>query len=82
MTTTMTRSREKEERRLVEQYCRVDLKKELKECLEEMRHVQMLFDLETEPELIDRRIYEYQALQCQYGYLQRKARAAGLRAGK
>lgn len=45
-----------------------------------MRHNQMLFDLETEPELIDQRVFEYQAIQCRYRYLQRRARAMGLRA--
>lgn len=79
MTMTLARSRQKEERLAVEQYCREDLKQELKECLQEMNHNQMLFDLETEPELIEQRVYEYQALQCRYGYLQRRARAEGLR---
>lgn len=57
-----------------------ELEQELRECMQEMRHNQMLFDLETEPELIEQRVYEYQALQCRYSYLQRKARAEGLRA--
>ncbi|WP_418455140.1 DUF2508 domain-containing protein [Allofournierella sp.] len=56
------------------------LEQELRECLAEMRHNQMLFDLETEPELIDQRVFEYQAIQCRYRYLQRRARAMGLRA--
>ena len=59
---------------------RRELEEDLRECLQEMRHNQMLFDLETEPELIEQRVYEYQALQCRYSYLQRKARAEGLRA--
>ena len=46
----------------------------------DMRQNQLLFDMETEPELIDQRIYEYQAIQSRYRYLQRQARAAGLRA--
>ena len=45
-----------------------------------MRQNQMCFDLETEPELIDALIYEYQAIQSRYRYYQRKARAQGLRA--
>lgn len=57
-----------------------DLPAQLRECLADIRHNQMLFDLETEPELIDQRIYEREALQCRYQYLMRKARAAGLRA--
>ena len=53
---------------------------DLRDCMADMRQNQMLFDLETEPELIDQRIYEYQAIQSRYRYLQRQARAAGLRA--
>lgn len=79
MTVTTTRSQQKAQQLAVEKYCREDLKQELKECLQEMAHNQMLFDLETEPELIEQRVYEYQALKCRYGYLQRRARAEGLR---
>lgn len=57
-----------------------DLRDELRECIADMRHNQMLFDLETEPELIEQRIYEKKALHCRYQYLLRRARAAGLRA--
>lgn len=60
--------------------CLPDLPEQLRECLADIRHNQMLFDLETEPELIDQRIYEREALQCRYRYLMRRARAAGLRA--
>lgn len=56
------------------------LEQEIRECLADMRHNQMLFDLELEPELIEQRIYEREALRCRYHYLQRKARAVGLRA--
>lgn len=56
------------------------LQNELKDCLADLRRNQMLFDLELEPELIDQRIYEYQAIQSRYRYLQRQARAAELRA--
>ena len=56
------------------------LEQDLRDCMADMRQNQMLFDLETEPELSDQRIYEYQAIQSRYRYLQRQARAAGLRA--
>lgn len=56
------------------------LEQDLRDCIAEMRQNQILFDLETEPELIDQRIFEYQAIQSRYRYLQRQARAAGLRA--
>ena len=59
---------------------RPTLKQELRDCLAEMRRNQLLFDLETEPELVEQRIYERSALLCRYRYLQRKARALGLRA--
>lgn len=57
-----------------------ELEEELRECLREMRHNRMLFDLELEPELIEQRIYEGEALRCRYEYLMRRARAVGLRA--
>ena len=56
------------------------LQQELRECLDDLQHNQMLFDLEVEPELIEQRIYEREALRCRYRYLMRRARAAGLRA--
>ena len=56
-----------------------DLEEELRCCLQEMRHNKMLFDLEVEPELIEQRIYEGEALRCRYEYLMRRARAVGLR---
>lgn len=56
------------------------LEQDLRDCMADMRQNQLLFDMETEPELIDQRIYEYQAIQSRYRYLQRQARAAGLRA--
>ncbi|MCI7254784.1 MAG: DUF2508 domain-containing protein [Oscillospiraceae bacterium] len=59
---------------------RPTLEQELRDCLAEMRRNQLLFDLETEPELVEQRIYERSALLCRYRYLQRKARALGLRA--
>ena len=60
--------------------CVPALPDQLRECLADIRHNQMLFDLETEPELIEQRIYEQRALECRYRYLLRQARAAGLRA--
>lgn len=56
------------------------LEQELRDCLERMRHNEQRFDMELEPELIEEVIYEYQALQSRYRYLQRKARANNLRA--
>lgn len=57
-----------------------ELEEQLRQCLADMRQNQMLFDLETESELIDQWVFEYQALQCRYRYLQRLARGNGLRA--
>ena len=56
------------------------LEEEIRDCLEQMRHNEMLFSLEVEEDLIDQRIYERKALLCRYHYLQAKARALGLRA--
>lgn len=78
MTIAMLRPRSAEAKKQ-EDDCR-ELQEDLRECMQEMRHNQMLFDLETEPELIEQRVYEYQALCCRYSYLQRKARAKGMRA--
>lgn len=57
-----------------------ELEQDLKDCVAQMRRNRVLFDLEVEPDLIDQRIYEYQAILSRYRYLQRQARAAGLRA--
>ena len=59
-------------------YC-PDLEEQLRECMAQMRQNKMLFDLETEPELVEQLIYEGRALQCRYEYLMRRARAVGLR---
>jgi len=56
-----------------------DLEAELCECLADLRHNAMLFDLETEPDLVEQRIYERRALQCRYHYLIGEARRLGLR---
>lgn len=55
------------------------LEEQIRQCVYAMRRNQMLFDLETEPELIDELVYEYQAIQSRYRYLQRKARMEGLK---
>jgi hypothetical protein len=60
-----------------ERYC-PELEEDIKDCLCSLRHNQMLFDLEIDPELIDQRIYERQALLCRYRYLIGRARALGL----
>lgn len=57
-----------------------NLEQELRECLRQMEYNQNWFDLETEPELIEQRIYEGEALRCRYRYLMRLARDLGLRA--
>lgn len=55
------------------------LEEELCECMAGIRHNEMLFNLETEPDLVEQRIYERCALQCRYRYLLEKARRVGLR---
>lgn len=54
------------------------LEAELCECLAAMRHNEQLFNLETEPDLVEQRIYERRALQCRYHYLLGQARRLGL----
>jgi hypothetical protein len=60
-----------------ERYC-PELEEDIKDCLRSLQHNKMLFDLEIDPELIDQRIYERQALLCRYRYLIGRARALGL----
>ena len=55
------------------------LEDEIRECLEQIQWNEMLFEMELEEDLIDQRIYERKALLCRYRYLQRRARAMGLR---
>ena len=38
----------------------------------------MMFDLEVDPDLVEQRIYERQALLCRYRYLIQRARELGL----
>ena len=59
-------------------YC-PDVEEQRRECMAQWRQNKMLCDLETEPELVEQRIYEGRALQCRYEYLMRRARAVGLR---
>ncbi len=54
------------------------LEDEIKEVLADLRHNEMMFNLETEPDLVEQRIYERQALQCRYRYLIGEARRLGL----
>ena len=55
------------------------LEAELAECIRGLRQNEQLFNLETEPDLVEQRIYERRALQCRYRYLIGRARALGLR---
>lgn len=57
-----------------------ELEQELKECLWCLRSNEMMFDLETDNDLIEQRIYERQALLCRYRYLLARARELGLHA--
>ena len=56
------------------------LERELRDCLRQLEYNQNWFDLETEPELIEQRIYEREALRCRYRYLLRRARDLVVRA--
>ena len=51
-----------------------ELEEELKECLFCLRRNEMMFDLETDTDLIEQRIYERQALLARYRYLLSRAR--------
>ena len=53
---------------------RAYFEEQLKACLEEKRHNQQLFGLETEPELIEAHIYRRLSLECEYRYLLRRVR--------
>lgn len=57
-----------------------NLEDEIKEVKADLCHNEMVFNLETEPDLIEQCIYERQALQCRYRYLLGEARRLGLRA--
>lgn len=53
---------------------RAYFERQIRDCLERTRNNQQLFDLETEPELIDAHIYRGLSLQCEYRYLMRRVR--------
>lgn len=53
---------------------RAYFEQQLKHCLEEKRHNEELFDLETEPELIEAHIYRRLSLECEYRYLLRQVK--------
>ena len=53
---------------------RAYFEKQLKHCLEEKRHNQELFDMETDPELIEAHIYRRLSLECEYRYLLRQVK--------
>jgi len=57
-----------------------ELEEEIKECLFCLRRNEMMFDLETDSDLIEQRIYERQALLCRYRYRLARARELGLHA--
>lgn len=48
---------------------------QLRDCLARTRRNEELFDLETDPELIEAHIYRRLALQCEYRYLLRQVRS-------
>ena len=62
-----------------EEFCpviqdRAYFEKQLKHCLEEKKHNEELFDMETEPELIEAHIYRRLSLECEYRYLLRQVK--------
>ena len=54
-----------------------ELEQEIKECLYCLECNARMFDLEVDPDLVEQRIYERQALLCRYRYLLQRAREAG-----
>lgn len=62
------------------EHYRPNLEQEIKEVLADMRHNEMMFNLEIEPDLVEQRIYERQALRCRYRFLIGEARRMGLNA--
>ena len=55
-----------------------ELEDEIKECLYCLRRNAMMFNLEVDPDLVEQRIYERQALLCRYRYLLQRARELGV----
>ena len=54
-----------------------ELEQEIKECLYCLECNARMFDLEVDPDLVEQRIYERQALLCRYRYLLQRARELG-----
>lgn len=50
------------------------LRAQLRDCLDELRHNQSQYDLESDPDLIEACIYQRAALLSRYRYLLRQAR--------
>ena len=55
-----------------------ELEAEIKECLYCLRRNAMMFNLEVDPDLVEQRIYERQALLARYRYLLARARELGV----
>ncbi len=59
---------------------RADLLQDLAECRRRLRHAEQMFDLVTDPVLIDSCVYQRRALQAQYDGILMQARAQGITA--
>ena len=55
-----------------------ELEEEIRECLYCLRRNAMMFNLETDPDLVEQRIYERQALLPRYRYLLARAKELGV----
>ena len=55
-----------------------ELEDEIKECLYCLRRNAMMFNLEVDPDLVEQRIYERQALLARYRYLLARAKELGV----
>lgn len=64
-----------EDPEFVKRYGARDTVEQLKECQALLRQNEALFNLESEEELIDCRIYEREALLARYSYLLRRIRS-------
>ncbi len=58
-----------------------NLAEDLRDCCFRIEQNEVLFNLETEPLLVDQRIYERNALLCRYQYLIKRAKILKLRVG-
>ena len=65
----------REDAAFIERYGAADTVGQLKECEYLLRKNEMLFNMESDDELIDCRIYEREALLARYQYLLRRVRA-------